>query len=59
MTDNVWDAVICPACHWNTYDHSATSARGNPPPRTCPECERHGQGKPSLLRVTITAEPRP
>jgi NAD-dependent SIR2 family protein deacetylase len=58
MTDNVWDAVMCPACHWNTYDMRGISDRHEPPPRWCPECERHGQGRPTLILVTITAEVR-
>lgn len=59
ITEDTWDAVMCPACQWNTHDLAATSARGNPAPRWCPECDRHGQGKPALVRVTITTRERP
>ena len=55
ITEDTWEAVMCPACQWNTHDWAGSSARGNPAPRWCPECERHHHVRRELTLVTLTA----
>jgi hypothetical protein len=59
ITEDTWDAVMCPACQWNAHDLTGLPWPTSSPPRWCPECERHGQGRPALVRVTITTRERP
>ena len=58
MKCDPWAAVLCENCHWNAYDLRGISERHDPPPRWCPECERHHHVRRELTLVTISAEVR-